>query len=81
MSKDVADEVPLVKLSLHLDPESIEILRDLGQRLQAMENELKLIRESFSQVVHKFFEIKELPPGLGEAVVSELNPGAAPAGD
>lgn len=71
----------LMKLSLQLNPESLEILKDFGQRLQAVENELKEISRSFSEVLHKFFEVQECLPGLGEPIISELNPGPANAGD
>jgi hypothetical protein len=78
---DMGEEVPLMKLSLELKPESLEILKDFGNRLHAAENELRKIRQSFSEALHKFFEVKEFPPGLGEAFVSEMDPGAARASD
>jgi hypothetical protein len=90
----MAEEIALMKLSLELKVESLEILKHFGHRLSAAEadlreirrlfteslGELGEIRRSFSESLNKFFEIKEFPPGLGEAVISELNPGPAPAG-
>lgn len=74
-------EAPLMKLSMRLDPEAMAMLRPFVERLKAMESELKEIRRSFAEALHKLFEIQELPPGLGEPVVGKLDTGPAPAGD
>lgn len=74
-------EIPIMKLFLQLHPEVLAMLRRLVLQLFAMESECKKIRRSFAEDLNKLFIISEDPAGLGEAVVSELNPGPAAAGD
>ncbi len=74
-------EPPIIRIAFQIRPEVKELLADLKGHLEGITEQLRKLGESFTASLDEILEFKQLPPGRGKAVISDLNPGPAAAGD